>query len=44
MAIVNLEYKDEKIMQLTAELEELKKSKKPVMLNSEVVALEEEIF
>ena len=43
MAMVNMEYKDEKIMQLTAELEQLKKSKAPVVLNNDTVALEEEL-
>jgi hypothetical protein len=43
MAMVNMEYKDEKIMQLTAELNALKSSKAPVILNSDTVALEEEL-
>lgn len=43
MAMVNMEYKDEKIMQLTAELEQLKKSKAPVVLHNDTVALEEEL-
>ena len=43
MAMVNMEYKDEKIMQLTAELEALKASKQPVLINSDTVALEDEL-
>ena len=43
MAMVNMEYKDEKIMQLTAELEALKASKQPVLINSDTVVLEEEL-
>ena len=43
MAMVNMEYKDEKIMQLTSELEALKASKQPVLINSDTVALEEEL-
>ncbi len=43
MAMVNMEYKDEKIMQLTSELEALKASKKPVLINSDTVALEDEL-
>lgn len=43
MALVNMEYKDEKIMQLTAELESLKKSRAPVVLNNDTLALEEEL-
>ena len=43
MAMVNMEYKDEKIMQLTAELDALKSSKQPVLINSDTVALEDEL-
>lgn len=43
MAMVNMEYKDEKIMQLTAELESLKASKQPVLINNDTVALEDEL-
>jgi hypothetical protein len=43
MAMVNMEYKDEKIMQLTSELEALKASKQPVLINSDTVALEDEL-
>lgn len=43
MAMVNMEYKDEKIMQLTAELEALKAAKQPVLINSDTVALEDEL-
>ncbi len=38
-----MEYKDEKIMQLTSELEALKASKQPVLINSDTVALEDEL-
>lgn len=44
MAMLNIETKDEKIMQLTQELNDLKNKKGPVILNPDVVRLEEELF
>jgi hypothetical protein len=41
MAMLTIENKDEKIMQLTAELNELKNKKGPAYLNPDVVKLEE---
>ena len=41
LAMLTIENKDEKIMQLTAELNELKNKKGPAYLNPDVVKLEE---
>lgn len=43
MAMLNLDNKDEKIKQLTAELNELKGKKGPIYLNTDVVKLEEQV-
>jgi len=44
MALLNIESKDEKIMQLTQELNELKSKKGPILLNPDIVKLEEQVF
>ena len=44
MAMLNIETKDEKIMQLTNELEALRKKKGPTMINPDVIALEEQVM
>jgi hypothetical protein len=43
MAMLNIEAKDEKILALTSELNALKASKGPVLLNPNIVQMEEQI-
>lgn len=44
MAMLTIDNKDEKIMQLTQELNDLKNKRRPSYLNSDVVKLEEDVF
>jgi cell division septal protein FtsQ len=44
MAMHNLECKDEMILKLTNELDELKNKKGPTLINPDVIALEEQVM